>query len=58
MSYRKLSAYLLAMHTPVVLAFQPLITDDTGTEQTLAVWHSSVKTHNWIIHEHREIVYK
>ncbi len=32
MSYRKLSAYLLAMHTPVVLAFQPLITDDTGTQ--------------------------
>ena len=34
MSYRKLSAYLLAIHAPVALSFQPLITDDTGTQGT------------------------
>jgi hypothetical protein len=32
MSYRKLSAYLLAIHAPVALSFQPLVTDDSGTQ--------------------------
>jgi len=32
MNYRKPSAFLLALHAPAALSFQPLITDDTGTQ--------------------------